>query len=114
MRNLLPAILGGLLISLAPGGAAADTVLLTDGSYLSGTVENAELTVRTNGGPVKVAVGDLRDIVLGPIGGDLVRSRTGQATAGIVEQPTYTVRLPSGQSISLARSLVSQINFRPR
>jgi hypothetical protein len=114
MRSLLPAILGGLLVALVPGAAAADTVLLTDGSHLSGTVENAELTVRTAGGPVKVAVGDLREIVLGPISGDLVRSRTGQATAGIVEQPTYTVRLPSGQSISLARSQVSQIVFRRR
>jgi hypothetical protein len=114
MRNLLPAILGGLLVSLAPGDAAADTVLLTDGSYLTGTLEDAELTVRTNGGPVKVAVTDLREVVLGPVNGDVVRSRTGQATAGIVEQPTYTVRLPSGQSISLARAQVSQIVFRPR
>jgi hypothetical protein len=115
MRSLLPAILGGLLIGLTLADrAAADTVYLSDGGYLTGTVEGSELTVRTEGGPVKVAVGDLRELVLGTLGGDLVRDRTGRTSAGQVEQGNYTVRLASGQSVTLARAQVSKIIFRGR
>jgi hypothetical protein len=116
MRSLrLAWILAGLLVGLVPAErAAADTVYLTDGGYLTGTVDGTELTVMTDGGPVKVAVGDLWELILGTLGGDVVRDRTGRASTGVVEQPNYTVRLPSGQSVTLARGQVSKIVFRGR
>jgi hypothetical protein len=116
MRSVqLAWILGGLVFSLVSADrAAADTVFLTNGSFLTGNVEGAELTVLTDGGPVKLGVSDLGEVILGTLGGDVVRDRAGRATTGRVEQSTYAVRLPSGQTVMLARAQVSQIRFRGR
>jgi hypothetical protein len=109
------AVIGSLLLGLASAGQVeADTIFLADGSYLTGEVEGAEVTVLTGSGPVTLGVRDLGELTLGTLGGDVVRDRAGQATTGLVAQPTYAVRLPSGQTVTLARAQVSQIRFRGR
>jgi hypothetical protein len=111
----LPALLGlALAATFVATPAWADTILLTDGSLVAGEVEGSELTVTTREGTSQLAIRDLHSVVLGRMGGDMLRSRTGAAVTGTVEQPTFAVRLPYGQTLVFPRTGVSEILFRGR
>ena len=91
--------------------ARGDDVILTSGARLVGQLDVAQLTVLTHDGVVQAAPRDLSEVRLGMIGGDVVRYRTGRAVSGLVDQPRYAVRLPSGQTVVVERQHVSLIRF---
>jgi len=104
-----------LALAVTPGvPARADTVLLLDGSLLTGEVQGTELSVAHRDGSDKVGLRDLRTIRLATLGGDLLVDRKGGVTTGLVEQSSYAVRLPSGQTIVVPRALLSEIRLTTR
>lgn len=111
-RMLVGALALGGLSGLSP--AFADTVMLTNGSFLTGEVQGPELSVAHREGASKVALRDVQSVLLGTLGGDLVLDRQGRVISGLVDQPSYEVRLPSGQTVVLPRQLVSRINLSRR
>ncbi len=103
------------LLIVALGGsrpAQADTVLANNGDRLTGTVQLGEVPLTTGGGVVRVAPRDVWRVTLGTLGGDRVELRNGRTLSGLVELASYTVRLPSGQSIVLERNHVGQLLLR--
>jgi hypothetical protein len=110
-----PAVLGlALAAALAATPAGADTVLLTDGTLVTGEVQSTDLALTTREGTSRLGVTDLDGVLLNRLGGDVVRSRTGAAVIGTVEQPTFAVRLPYGQTVVFPRTHVYEITFRRR
>jgi hypothetical protein len=111
----LTGLLGlALAATFAATPARADSVLLADGSLVAGEVQGSELTVTTREGTSQLGIGDLHSVTLGRLGGDVVRSRKGAAVTGTVEQPTFAVRLPYGQTLVIPRTDISEIYFRGR
>lgn len=111
MVLLVGAAIGGALVALP---AHADTLMLLDGGLLTGEVQGDELSMTTRDGATKLGLRDLREVTLNTIGGDVVRDAGGQTTTGLVEQPTYAIRLGSGQTVIVPRSQVAIIRVRPR
>lgn len=112
MRSLrLPCAIAALLVVTlgGPYSAQADTVLVQNGDLLKGDVQLAELPLATAGGVVRVAPREIWRVILGTLGGDVIELRNGRTLTGLVELPTYTVRLPSGQSVVLERQRVGQL-----
>lgn len=103
-----------LAAMVAATSAGADTVLLTDGGMISGEVQGSELAVTTREGTSPVAISELVGVSLGRVGGDVLRGRKGAAAIGTIEQPTFAVRLPYGQTLVFPRTQVSEIHFRGR
>jgi hypothetical protein len=115
LTRVVPLLLGVLLaLVTAAAPARADVVLLTNGDLVLGEVDAAQFSVLTDAGAVQVAPGDLRDATLATISGDVLRYRNGTALTGIVDQPSYAVRLPSGQTLVIERERVAVISFRSR
>ncbi len=104
-----------LLVGLGTARPAqADAVLLNNSDILSGELQLNEVSLATGGGVVRVAARDVWRVLLGTQGGDVVELRTGRSLSGLVEIPTYTLRLPSGQSVVLERQRVERLLFRQR
>jgi hypothetical protein len=110
--GLAAAVAAGLVASAPP--AAADTVVFQDGGLVSGALDLTELVLATPGGEIRLAPGDVQTVTLGRVAGDVVALRTGRTLAGRVDHPEYTIRLPSGQTIRVARGGVDQLHFGPR
>ena len=91
--------------------ARGDVLILINGARLVGQLDASQLSVLTHDGVVQAAPKDLSEVRLGTVGGDVVRYRTGRAVTGLVDEPRYAVRLPSGQTIVVERRHVSLIRF---
>ncbi|HEV8309336.1 MAG TPA: hypothetical protein VGW35_16885 [Methylomirabilota bacterium] len=109
----------GLVVAAAGAGttlpASADTVILRNGDLVSGELEVTEIQVATQGGPVRAEPRDVAGVTFGMLsGGDHVKFRTGSGVTGLVDQPAYTLRLPSGQTLVIGRAQVLQLFFAPR
>jgi hypothetical protein len=76
-----------------------------------GQVEPSPLSILTGDGVVQAAPADLSEIRLGTVGGDVASYRTGRAVVGLVDQPRYSVRLPSGQTVVVERQQIALIRF---
>lgn len=108
----LAGVLGLLLAGAAVSSPVhADVVILADGSHLTGEVQGTELPVVTQDGPLTVGLRELREVTLAGAVGDVVRDKTGRVMTGLVDQPSYAIRLPSGQTIAFPRALVLTIRF---
>jgi hypothetical protein len=110
--GLAAAVAVGLVASAPP--AAADTVVFQDGGLVSGALELSELLLATPGGEIRLAPGDVATVTLGRAAGDVVELRTGRTLTGRVDHPDYAIRLPSGQTIRVARGGVDQLHFGRR
>lgn len=97
------------LLSSAPAGA--DTVLLVNGDSLTGQLQVTELTVLIPTGSLRIGRGEISQVVLGIATGDSVEFRSGQSVGGTVDQPSYAIRLPSGQTVVLERERVLVVRF---
>ncbi len=102
----------GLLVGAVP--AAADVVLLANGDVLVGELDAGPFPVVTPEGTVQVAAGDVREIVLGTLHGDVVRLRTGAAVTGWVDRGAYAVRLRSGPTVVVPRAAVAVVRVPGR
>ncbi|MGH7265586.1 MAG: hypothetical protein ACREMB_12145 [Candidatus Rokuibacteriota bacterium] len=110
--GLAAAVVVGLVVGAEP--AAADTVIFQDGGVVSGALELSEILLATSGGEVRLAPGDVQTVTLGQAAGDVVALRNGRTLTGRVDHPDYTVRLPSGQTLLVARGGVDQLHFGRR
>jgi hypothetical protein len=119
MRRLslahLVALPGVLLAAgaLAPA-ASADVFLMTNGDILYGQMDGTTLPLETPNGAVQVSTGDLRDVHVGTTNGDVVRFKNGTVLVGWLAQPSYSVRLATGQTVTVERSQLSLISFPAR
>jgi len=119
MRRLslarLAALLGTLLATgiLVPA-ASADVLVLTNGNILYGQLDGTTLPVETPNGVVQVSTGDVREVHVGPQSGDAVRFKNGTVLVGWLVQPTYALRLASGQTVTVERSELAVISFPAR
>ncbi len=109
-------LVGGLTLAglSAATPASADTVLLTDGSMLTGEVQGPELSVAHRDGTSKVALRDVQVVLLNTLGGDVLVDGKGRVTTGLVEQSSFAVRLPSGQTVVVPRPFLSRIHLTAR
>ncbi len=115
LARVVPVLLGVLLaLVAATAPARADVLILTNGDLLHGEADAAQLSVLTSAGVVQVGSRDLAELTLGTIGGDVLRYRNGAAITGLVDQPSYSVRLPSGQTLVIERERLALIRFRSR
>ena len=116
MRSIrLGLVVGLVLVGVAPGSPVhADTLFLANGDVLTGEVQGTELSVVTGDGAATVGLRDLQELILGTVGGDVVHDKKGRATTGLVDQPSYAIRLPSGQTVVFPRAQVSSIRFSAR
>jgi hypothetical protein len=107
-----------LLVLLALGAfataASAEVVILTNGNVLYGQLDGTALAVETRDGVVQVSTGDLREIQVDTQTGDRFRFKNGTVLTGWLVQPSYAVRLASGQTINLERSQLAFIGFPTR
>ena len=111
----LASVLGLALAGVALASPArADTLFLANGGVLTGEVQGAELSVVTPAGAAPVGLRDLQDVTLATVEGDVVRDRKGRARTGLVDQPSYAIRLPSGQTVVVPRGQVLQVLFSAR
>ena len=109
--------LGLLLVIIAavPPVAQADTVFLANGNLLVGQVDATELPVATPGGIVQVPATDVLHIAFATItGADVLVFKKGTTLGGVIQQPAYSVRLASGQTVVIERSRITGIRFHPR
>jgi hypothetical protein len=114
--RLAPLVLGLLLAgAVALPAAHADTVSLGNGDLLYGQVDLTQISIATSGGVIQVPITDLSDVELSLItGADLARYKNGTAVGGIINGPSYTVKLATGQTVVLERWRVRAIKFRGR
>ena len=116
MRSISIASL--VALGLVGGGAGsradADTLVLDKGGWLTGELQGSDLAIVTRDGVIKLALRDVRAIYLRTVSGDAVRDAQGRVTTGVVDQPSYTIRLPSGQTLVFSRADVAQIRLTPR
>jgi hypothetical protein len=115
--NRLAWLLVGGVVMAGVGAATpalADTLLFTNGSMLTGQLEGSDFNVVTRDGASTLPLRDSRVVLLGALGGDRVIDAKGRVTSGVLEQPAYTVRLPSGQTVVIPRGQLSRINVSPR
>ena len=111
--RVLPVIVGAaLLAAVAAAPARADTVLLTNGDILYGELDGADVSMVTPTGAVQAGRADLAELALGTVRGDVMHYRNGGAVTGFADRPSYAVRLPSGQTITLDRAVVDVIRFK--
>jgi len=113
-RVWLASVLGVILVALAPDGARADTVVLLNGDLLYGELQVTELPVVTSTGTVKVGRGDIVQVTVGTLSGDAFQLRNGRAVYGMIDLPSYSIRLRSGQTVVLARTQVGVLRFAGR
>jgi hypothetical protein len=119
MRRLslapLAALLGILLAAgaLAPA-ASADVVVLVNGNILHGQLDGTTLPVETRDGAIQVSTGDLNEVHFNTLAGDVLRYRNGTMLTGWVAQPSYAVRLASGQTVAIEHSQLAIITFPRR
>ena len=99
-----------VLASGAPAGA--DQVVLTNGDILSGNLELSELVVMTQEGTLRISRREVFRATLGTATGDAVLLRNGRTVVGLVDQPRYTIRLASGQTIVVGRHQVGTLTVR--
>jgi hypothetical protein len=92
----------------------ADTIVLDNGSILTGEVQGNELPLTTSAGATTLGLRDLREVTLGTMSGDRVQDSRGRVTTGLVEQPSYAIRLASGQTVTVPRASVAVIRIRAR
>src|SRR5262245_31200050 len=112
---LAPLLVGVLLGAASLSPAHADTLALTNGNILYGQLVSNQLVITTPGGVIQVPPADLQDVELSTIvAADVVRYKNGTAVVGNIDQPTYTVRLASGQTVVIERWRLKAIRFRPR
>ena len=115
LARVVPVLLGVLLALVAAAAPArADVLILSNGDLLHGELDAAQLSVVTSAGVVQVGRNDLAEVTLGTVGGDVLRYRNGTAVTGVVDQPSYAVRLPSGQTLVIERERVAVIRFPAR
>lgn len=115
LARIVPVLLGALLAVAAAGRPAhADVLLLVNGNIVYGQLDAAQLSVVTPDGVVQVDRNDLAEVTLGTVGGDVLRYRNGTAVSGVVDQPSYAVRLPSGQTLVIERERLSVLRFPKR
>jgi hypothetical protein len=113
--RLAPLVLGLLLTGAALSPAHADTLALGNGDLLYGQLDLTQLSIATPGGVIQVPTADVADVELGLNGGfDLLRYKNGTAVEGIINQPAYTLRLASGQTVVIERWRLTAIKFRSR
>ncbi|MGH2652701.1 MAG: hypothetical protein ACRDHK_16000 [Actinomycetota bacterium] len=93
----------------APAGA--DTVLLGNGDSLTGELQVTELTVLIPTGGLRIGRGEISQVVFGTATGDTVEFRSGRSVGGTVDQPSYAIRLPSGQTVVLERERILVVRF---
>jgi hypothetical protein len=112
---LFAALLGMLLTAgaLAPA-ASAEVVVLTDGNILYGQLDGTALPLETRDGVLQIPTRDLRDAHFNTQSGDVLRNKNGTAVTGWVAQPSYAVRLASGQTITVEHGQVAVISFPAR
>ena len=103
--------LGCLLANGRPAGA--DQLVLANGDILSGNLELSELVVMTQeGAPLRIGRQDVLRASLGTATGDVVLLRNGRTVVGLVDQPRYTIRLASGQTVVVGRHQVGTLTVR--
>jgi hypothetical protein len=112
LRGVLLGLLGASLGLASPAGA--DDVLLVNGNRLVGQLQLSQLPVMTAEGMRQVAPGDVRELSLGTVGGDLLVLRSGGVLAGWVTLAAYPVRLTTGQTIVVERARLDLIRFTRR
>ena len=100
------------LAGLAGHEARADTLVLQNGDRLHGELQLTELPVVTSTGIVKVSRGEVFQVTLGTLAGDALQLRApGRALYGMVDLPSYTIRLPGGQTVVVERARVGVLRF---
>lgn len=110
----LVSMLGLGLGVMTAGPSCADTVLLADGGLLTGEVEGTDLSLANPDGVATVGLRDLQVVRLDTLGGDVLIDKKGAVATGRVEQASYTIRLPSGQTVVVPRGLLSEIRLTAR
>jgi hypothetical protein len=111
---LFAAPLSLLAVLVSAPAASADVVVLTNGNLLYGQLDATALPVETRDGVVQVSTGDLREVRLHLQTGDALYFRNGTVLTGSLVQPSYAVRLASGQTVTIERSQLSFIGFPGR
>jgi hypothetical protein len=116
MRRLSLAPLAALLLVAATFAPAAwaDVVVMNNGDILYGQLDGTNLAVETRDGVVQISTGDLREIHVGTQAGDALRFRNGTVLTGWLVQPSYALRLASGQTVTIERSQLAVIGFPSR
>jgi hypothetical protein len=111
---LLAAPLSLLAVLAFAPAASADVVVLTNGDLLYGQLDGTALSVETRDGVVQVSTGDLREVRLHLQSGDAFFFRNGTVLTGALVQPSYAMRLASGQTVTIESSQLSFIGFPGR
>jgi peptidoglycan-associated lipoprotein len=107
-------MLGTLLMASPPPALAVDEVFLVSGGRLSGDLQDAELTLVTPKGPLRVNRANAWRLNLGTGAiGDVVDLRNGSRVSGQLDVPRYTLQLPGGASRTLTRAEVGTIKLGP-
>ena len=92
--------------------AGADQLVLANGDILSGNLELSALVVMTQEGTLRIGRGEVFRATLGTATGDAVLLRNGRTVVGLVDQPRYTIRLASGQTVVVGRDQVGALTVR--
>jgi len=92
--------------------AGADQLVLANGDILSGNLEPSELVVMTQEGALRIGRQEVLRASLGTATGDVVLLRNGRTVVGLVDQPRYTIRLGSGQTVVVGRHQVGTLTVR--
>lgn len=92
--------------------AGADQLVLANGDILSGDLELGELVVMTQEGTLRIGRREIFRVTLGTATGDAVLLLNGRTVVGLVDQPRYTVRLASGQTVVVGRDQVGALTVR--
>lgn len=98
----------------APCPSGADTLILTNGDILTGEVQMGELAAATSQGVVRLPSRDVSQVTLEAASGDIIELRTGRTLHGRADQPTFSIRLPSGQTVVVGRDRVGQLRLSAR
>jgi hypothetical protein len=118
MRRLalafLAALPGFVVAGVFAPAASADVVGLTNGDVLYGQLDGTTLPVESPDGARQVSTGDLSEVRMNTMGGDVLQFRNGTVLRGWIVQPSYAVRLASGQTVTIERSQLAFIGFPRR
>ncbi len=101
-----------LLVAGELPALAADEVFLATGGYVTGDLEEADLTLQTPSATYRVTRESVWRVALGtgPIG-DLVELRNGNHLSGRIDRARYTLRLPGGETRTLNRDEIAEIKL---
>jgi len=110
--GMLVLVAAAFLVVAAPPAAAVDTVILRDGGWLSGDVDDADLVLTTPQGAYRVTRGRAWRVTLG-LGatGDSVDLRNGNRISGLMLRDRYAVRLAGGETRTLWRGEIMTIGL---